>query len=129
MCFDNDADWYASINEVTESDSGPACRCCECDERIAETDWRQTIHQVEHESCQDCDDELPDDECFHDYGETFDGSLCRTCVRMLAAIEEIEIEAGCKEGHRQPLGGELWESVYGDARYNDGRYVRRAVAK
>ena len=121
MCFDNDhGDWTASVCEVTKSDSGNATRCGECGYAIAPDEWRKNIHLQENESCRICEDESSDEfdpeadkaNCQHDYGEHFDYVRCRGCDTILKAIETHEERAGCPAYARQPLLGELSETLH-----------------
>ena len=86
MCFYNDDyDWCAEVIRTTEGTDGPPTRCIECGAKIAAGDWRRHIEQIEHESCQICEDDCSESfdpgqdpaTCEHNYGETWDGDTCR----------------------------------------------------
>jgi len=128
MCFEPEYDWYADVTALTESEAGARVACEDCGELIHPGDWRRYVYQQEHEECQRCEwEELePGDEpCdTHDYGETWECSLCRDCCNIRAAISAVEADEGCRPDTREPAYGELDEAL----RYDDGRYVARVRA-
>lgn len=126
MCFYNDdCDWIADVNDVTDGPAPEAGHCIECSAAIAVGDPCRSVHQQEHEDCQKCD-ETSDDADFdedgnyvpcdgnHDYGETFDCLICESCCQILKAIEAHEIDAGCPPHARQPSLGRLWDETIED---------------
>lgn len=129
MCFYDDADWYASVCDVTEGPADKPCQCWECGAKIKPGDMRKHVYQQEHEECQRCEyEELDEDEepCeTHEYGEIFECNLCDACCKILRAIYAVEEDEGCPEYARQPMFGELKEAIWND---DDGRYAQRAVA-
>lgn len=126
MCFYNeDYDWIAEVNEVTDGPASQAGKCIECGSAIAIGDTCRTVHQQEHEECQQCEEDgcnaeydadgnyVPCDGN-HDYGEIFDCLICESCCQLLQAIEAHEIDAGCPPHARQPSYGGLWEETFED---------------
>lgn len=107
---------------------GPATVCFECGAEIAAGAWRRHVEQQEEEECRRCEWEQLEPggpPCVeHDYGETFSCDLCEGCHKLLQAIAAAEADAGCPFYARQPLFGDLRETM----RYDDGRYRRRALA-
>jgi len=126
MCFYNDYDWYADVNDITEGETDEKQECHECGLVIHPGEWRRQVYQQEHEECHVCEfeDGPPCGDGNHDYGETYFYVCCRTCANILKAIEVSEAEAGCPPDARQPAYGELQETLWED---REGRYVRRAV--
>jgi len=146
MCFYNDCEWTAEVNEASLLTSGPATKCDECHEPIAPEAWRRTIHQQEHELCQICEDEcssefvsqtgvyderiiaadiLRSHTCY--YGETFDYVCCETCFKVLESIKEHEQREGCPVDAQQPSLCGLWEEL--SEHDEAATYIREAVAK
>ena len=143
MCFCNNYDWRANVNETTFAQSDKPSRCYECGRDILAGEWRQEVFQQEHEQCQICEDsfsdlfidlDLDDDEEWrqklmaelaehkHDYGETFSCTICRECCLLLESIYDREAKEGCPEHSRQPMFGELSDAV------SYGGYGEHAVA-
>ena len=123
MCFDtSDTDWIATINEVTDGTPDAEACCLECGATIGAGEWRRHIFQQECEGCRRCEwEELDEDEepCVeHDYGETFSGDICETCVKILDAIKAVELDAGCAEWESQPLYGELSQEMMNEKLYD-----------
>lgn len=136
MCFFNDDyDWCAEVNEIRHERNDNPAKCYECRRLIQPGEWRQSIHQVEHECCQICDDESSDlfdesinpEECKHDCGESFDCSICRECSLLLEAIWDVERIEGCPEHARQPCYGELYDAM--NPRNDGEKYRRHALEK
>lgn len=113
MCFVHDAEWSASVQDVTE---GPAeaTRCDECGEPIAAGEWRRHIFQQQYEECQVCCNP-PDCECLeamaHEYGHTYDYDCCQRCANVLQAVRAREIAEGCPPHGQQPPLAELWDQL------------------
>lgn len=139
MCFYNDDyDWYALVNEVTDGPATRSGKCIECNGLIAINDPCRMIYQQQYEYCTKCD-EGGDDADFdedgnyipcdgnHNFGETFDGMICESCCQILKAIEAHEIDAGCPSYAQQPSYGGLWEETMED-RDALADYLKRAVA-
>jgi hypothetical protein len=133
VCFYNDDyDWIASINDTTCVQGTVADRCYECRRPIDAGEWRVSIYQQEHEACQICEDEDSDEfdqqihqnECIHDFGETFSAVICRQCSLLREAIYDLERIENCPEHARQPRIGALQDEMGED----DGKYARHAVA-
>lgn len=134
MCFDNESDWYARVNEVTESVATREVWCYECGRHIQPGEALRHVHQQEYEFCecdfcrnQHCPDEDYDGpaECQDDLGQEFDCELCMDCCKLLKAIEAQEVAEGCPEYARQPLYGELAD-VFTEHQQNF-EYAERAV--
>ena len=137
MCFYNDNyDWYAQVNEVTDGPAMKAGTCEECRQPIAVGDQCRSVHQQEHEECQQCDEDSDDAEfdadgnfipCDgnHNYGETADFMICESCCQILKAIEAHEIDEGCPPHARQPSYGGLWDETTEDLDAL-GKYLARA---
>lgn len=135
MCFVNEPDWYASINEWTEYLAEKETRCDECHCRIQPGELVHHLFQQEHEechACENCECECPDvDDFCHEckcekpnFGEDFTYDRCDGCHKFLEAIEESEIEAGCKSWEARPhLCGMLEEIREGDN--DDHREAKR----
>ncbi len=123
MCFYAEADWTAEVQDVSETDSGPATQCVECYRVIAANEWRRNLEQREHEECQAHDDpqfdendeEIPH-ECGDDnpdcsYGEQYECDWCRRCATLLDAIKAVEKHDGCLPEALQPNIGQMQEAV------------------
>lgn len=121
MCFYNDDyDWVATVNEVTDKAAEQETRCYECGAVICIGETARFVHQQESEECE-CDwcqfgQHDPDwegsKECEHDLGESLDCVICPACIKLLKAIEAHEIAEGCPEYARQPLYGELGDTFW-----------------
>ena len=134
MCFDNEGDWCATVNEIEDVVANHACKCFECNREIRIGETVRQVHQQECEFCECdfcCNEESPDedytgpDKCQEELGETFDCVVCLDCCNLLKAIEAHEIAEGCPEHARQPLYGELHE-VFLEHQQNY-EYAERAV--
>lgn len=111
MCFYNDYDWYADICTIEDTHNWRhGNRCCECGRVMRLGEQVRTIDMVEREYCSECDGD--DQDCEHDYGETWYGIQCEICTRFLAAIKAVEIEEGCSENVSQPPIGALWDTLH-----------------
>lgn len=139
MCFySDDYDWYAEIHDETHVRVDAACKCHDCNRRIAAGEWARRVEQLQHECCQICEDsesdlyEYPDaiepengfygpTEHPHYYGEHWLGFICRDCLLLREAIYDLEEKEGCPEHARQPAYGELDEAFeYDDElKYSD----------
>ncbi len=130
MCFDTEGDWQATINEWSGV-RGPRSHCTECGAEIPEGAWRLHIHQQESEECTICEYEEGEyrEDCDHDYGESFDGDVCRECCLVRAAIYELEEKEGCPSYSREPLFGTLWEELQQDKKWGENHYVRYAMER
>ena len=127
MCFYNDCDWYASIQEDKVGVATKDIKCDECHRLIKEGEWVRHIFMQEDEECRNnpeseyCEggeegDSCPPD-CEHDYGETFDYDRCETCDQLIEAIHQHELDEGCREDESRPNLTELYEAlVEGDGR-------------
>lgn len=144
MCFYNDYDWFAEVNETTEGPATAATKCDECGAKIAVGEWRKHVHQQEHECCQICEDDCsgdfiaPEDrselgtdgkpigEHVCQYGETCEYDRCEACDKMIRAVIAREKREGCPANAQQPNLFTLWEELYehGDRR----EYATEAVA-
>ena len=126
MCFYNDYDWVAEINEETAGVSPAPAKCHECGQRIAANEWRRHVHQQEHVHCERCEDLDEGDTCDrHEYGETYDYDRCETCEKILVAIGRFESANGCAVHESQPALGMLRDELL---QHHDGRlYVAVAI--
>lgn len=114
MCFyDDDYDWIAEIQIVTDGENERRERCNECRRWIEVGDQCRRVFQQENETCSACDGEDPACEHEHDYGETYNYVCCRECITILDAIKRVEQAEGCPAYAQQPnlneLGEALWE--------------------
>jgi hypothetical protein len=129
MCFYNDSSgWLAEVNEVSYGPGDSASRCLECGSQIALGEWRRHVYQRESECCVECgggDDDGPCGDVEHEYGEIFTGDICEDCVKILRAIEAAEADEGCPLYARQPLYGELGETLV--EHYGSDKYIERAL--
>ncbi len=127
MCFNNDnCDWYADVNIITDGPSLVRTKCWECGQWINIGDNQRHVQQQEHEACQHCWDD-PEDKCEEgccDLGESFECHICDLCCKVLKAIEAVEFDEGCPEWARQPMYGELQDAIFHD---DEGRYAKRSV--
>lgn len=131
MCFYNDDyDWYASVQKTETHIAGKPLPCHECGRQIAVGESLVYIYLQEHEECQRCEwEELgPDDEpCdSHDYGEIYHYRRCDECDQILKAIQVVEQEEGCPAHAQQPNLEELGE-VFMEHESRE-QYALRAVA-
>ncbi len=138
MCFYNegDYDWVAEDSSVEYiRDAECVCSCCECGRQILTGEWRVSISMWEHSCCQLCDDELSEDfdetidkaTCEHEYGETWDGSICVECAKMRAAIYEVEAIEGCPEYARQPNYGDMYDELECRDEHETRKYLDHAI--
>jgi hypothetical protein len=134
MCFTQDCDWTAEINESSDVIAEKPTRCDECLATIAVGAFVHHIHQQEHEECQDCyagECACEKNRCCQcespSYGETFDYDRCEDCHKFLQAIHDVEIEAGCREWESQPLLLSMVESVQEGDKDQAKKYVRKAI--
>jgi len=123
MCFDNsDYDWFAQVvtDEVSKAEKPE--RCQECRREIAQGEYVRSIFMQEHDQCvydptsddydgPETEKEGCPDDCDHDYGETFECSICETCDQLLKAIKQHELDERCDESESQPAFGELGEAM------------------
>lgn len=126
MCFYNDDyDWYAEVQIVSEWSFGLPTACIECGTKIGYGDWRRHLFQQQHEACMVCEWGEADEPCdLHNYGERYECDTCADCAKILKAVEAEEIDANCPPHARQPMVGELGETLRYD---DDKRYVHRAL--
>lgn len=158
MCFYNENyDWVAEEEEISEADCGPKAKCSECGSEIAETEWRKHISQREHSACQICEESSSDeyidreemveqlssnnpedveyarehlavlDDHDCDFGETYEGDCCRSCHLLIEAIAELEKTKGCPEHSARPLWGTLFDELTQHGERDE--YVAYAIAK
>jgi hypothetical protein len=122
MCFYNDYDWTAEVNEETEGVADTENSCIDCSAKIIRGEWRRNIVQQEHEECQQIEEcgHDDDDNLIHDcerdkdecnYGENFECDICQRCDTIRKAILKVEISEGCDPSEGQPALGELKEQV------------------
>lgn len=135
MCFYNDDyDWTAHTNEWTYRKAVEPLACSECGGEISPGDWHCEIFQAEYDSpdcceCETCCNAEMDEEEGVDrepcVAETWRGWQCKVCMKVLAAIYQVELEEGCPWHARQPGAGELWDEMS----EHDGapQYMARAV--
>lgn len=118
MCFTNECDWYAAIEEQSDYVVTTPCRCDECGKMIEVGEKTHHIFQQQHETCHRCEEwdcECPRNEdgdpvcdekgcqCAEpDYGETYTYDRCESCSKFLDAIEAAEIEEGCHKYEARP---------------------------
>lgn len=120
MCFINDGgDWCASYESVECALALVSQLCCECGDVIHPGEWHEVVTQIEYEECILGDDSSCDYSELHDcgqggcdYGEEYTGYTCVNCLRLLAAIYEVEKEAHCHEDSRRPSYGNMYEEVF-----------------
>lgn len=128
MCFDNDADWHASIyeTEARVAADGEKLHCHECGVKFQPGEEYTYIFMQEYEECRVCEWEEAETPCEkHDYGEIYHYRRCEACSKILAAIKEVEEDEGCPPYATQPMLEELCE-VFSDRR-DAKRYAVRAV--
>jgi hypothetical protein len=124
--FFHDFEWYVELSENTVGEAKEPTRCDECHDTIPAGGWVRHIFQQEHEMCQRCE-EGDEPECEggkHDYGETYAYDRCQGCDKVLRAIEQAEIEEGCKGDETQPALEGLREALSEDPEAME-RYRRK----
>ena len=113
MCFYEESEWYASIVEDETKPAAKPTKCDECRRIIQIGDPVRHIFMKEREVCRhdpESDDYDPEDtgepdcneECKHDFGESFECDQCETCTQLIEAIHQHEIESGCSEDESRP---------------------------
>ena len=145
MCFYNDDyEWTASVVEKLDTLSPKNCRCEECGNDIEVGDVCRIVHMQEHEQCQICEDNWSDNyagwtdekgeaiaplpcDSGHDYGNTFDATICLNCLKVREAVKEYELKEGCPEHASEPGYGE-WHEVFFE-HSNNWEYAEACVAK
>lgn len=133
MCFLNECEWFASINEHSSNPATKATKCNECGIVIQPGEIVHRLYQQEYEECRDCEYgycECEKDKCCicekPNYGETFDYDCCDNCDKFLKAIEASEIEVGCRRSESRPMLTMMVEDI---REANDPESVRRYVKK
>lgn len=125
MCFVNDCDWIARINESTDGPAVKPVHCDECGIAIGIGEVHRHIYQQEHEECPGCEDGDCDGvNC--DFGETYECDICGNCCKLLDVIRRVEIESGCSPYESQPALGELADAMFEDGYRDGGKYLERA---
>lgn len=106
MCFYNDDyDWYASVQQVTTPIAEKETRCDECGRNIAIGETMRQIYQQEHEVCECCSESGENDECNcaePNIGETFLYHCCSECAKFRDAVKQTERDEGCPAHALQP---------------------------
>jgi hypothetical protein len=102
-------------------------RCDECHDTIPAGGWVRHIFQQEHEMCQQCEegDATRCEDGDHDFGETYAYDRCEACDKVLRAIEQAEIEEGCKGDETQPPLEGLREEMYNIDQHERARYLNK----
>lgn len=127
MCFANDYDWIAEVQEESEIPATKPARCIECGVTIPIGETAVHLRQQEHEECYACAEDDRECDCDEpDYGETYECWTCLFCNRLRRAVRAVEESHGCNGMDREPLIGDLWDAV----RQSDdrGEYFAKAIA-
>lgn len=131
MCFYHDHHYYPGIYSDETGTATMTTKCYECGDRIHRGQTVRSIYMRQYEECKHCgvyegedDPDKCEDGC--SYGEEFECDICERCTLLLAAIREVEVDAGCTESESQPAFGELRESFWESDHAVD--YIDRAAA-
>lgn len=139
MCFVQEGDWIARVNDADDILATVQMKCCECGDVIPVGAFAHTVHQQEHEECQAC--ENGDCNCPWDFyygarkccrcekpefGESYDYVRCEQCDKFLRAIEAAEIEEGCHKNEARPMMP-MWDDLEGIGRQECKRYWKKAA--
>ena len=143
MCFYNDDyDWIARQIEEEDRVEDRDCRCLECRQKIPAGTELHYVYMQEYEECQACengecacnDGEPVDDshECRcdkPDFGSVYEYRRCLNCHRLLQAIEDVELERGCRHHEARPMLEQMQESLQ-EMGWSDARpYLDTCLAK
>lgn len=128
MCFWHDYDSYPSI---VEKDEGPEpaefSHCEECGKVIHKGEFRSWHYQQEYDPDETEPDEDEPSEGEFDPGQTCEWTWCESCLKILNAIGQAELDEGCKGDETQPGVGGLREALQEDFMRGNGRYADYAL--
>lgn len=139
MCFVNEGEWNAEVQDESDTTAATKTRCDECYATIEAGEFVHKIYQQEQERCGTCENgfcDCPKDEggdcvggcqCEEpDYGESFDYQRCENCHKFLQSVEAAEIEAGCRIWEARPMLPMMIEDIGNGGIEEARKYFKKA---
>ncbi len=127
MCFDNDADWYASVSSDRRVVATKPSWCEECGCRIKAWQLHRYVYMAEYEDVVQWMDATGNDDPRDFKSEEFECRICLDCQAILDAIKATELAEGCSVYESQPPFGELMTALSEDRLYGDSHYAKAAI--